>query len=141
MASLDKPVGLFDDFYQPFGSFFSSAYPRRSADQQSWLPAVDISKQEGGYLVEVEVPGFQPEDIEVEAHDQVLTVRGKRSSEIDESNENYVHRERRVGQFVRRFNLPAAVDSADIKAQVTDGVLRVTIPGTKEATPQKIAVQ
>ncbi|MEM9624052.1 MAG: Hsp20/alpha crystallin family protein [Pseudomonadota bacterium] len=138
MASTDKSLGLFDDFYQPFGSFFAAPARR---DTQSWLPAVDITKQDGNYLIEMEVPGFKPDEIEVEAHDQVLTIQGSRSSESEKTQDNYVHRERRVGRFVRRFNLPAGVDGSAISAQVKDGVLHLTVPSAQAESPQKIAVK
>ncbi len=138
MSAVDKPVGFFDDFYRPFGSLFSPGLPARA---ESWMPAVDIRKADGAYHIEMEVPGFKAEEIEVEAHDQVLTVQGERSEDKTSEEGDYVHRERRFGRFVRRFNLPGGVDSEKINAQVKDGLLQVVIPSSKAEGPQKIAVE
>ena len=141
MSAIDKPVSLLDDFYRPFGSLFNSGFPSRLlAESDTWVPAVDIKREDGAYLIEMEVPGFKPEQIEVEAHDNVLTIEGTRESETDKSEGDFIRRERRYGKFVRRFNLPAGASSDDINAQVKEGVLHIRIPDGQAATPKKITV-
>jgi len=142
MSAIDRPAGILDEFYRPFGSFFNQGFPNRLvADTEAWMPAVDIKREDGAYLIEMEVPGFAPDEINVEAHDNVLSVQGERESETDKSEGDYIRRERRYGKFVRRFNLPNGATSDDINAQVKDGVLHVRIPDGEAATPKKIAVE
>jgi HSP20 family protein len=142
MSAIDRPAGLLDDFYRPFGSLFSQGFPTRLlSDSETWMPAVDIKRENGAFLIEMEVPGFAPDQIDVEAHDNVLTIQGARESESDKSEGDFIRRERRYGKFVRRFNLPAGVASDDINAQVKEGVLHIRIPDGEAATPKKIAVE
>ena len=142
MSAIDKPAGILDDFYRPFGSLFSHGFPSRLlSESEAWLPAVDIKREDGAYLIEMEVPGFAPDDIEVEAHDNVLTIQGERKSESEETEGDYIRRERRYGKFVRRFNIPNGASSDDIGAQVKEGVLHVRIPDGEAASPKKISVE
>jgi HSP20 family protein len=142
MSAIDKPSGFLDDFYRPFGSLFNQGFPNRLlADSEAWMPAVDIKRDDGAYLIEMEVPGFKPEEIEVEAHDGVLTIQGERESESDKSEGDFIRRERRYGKFVRRFNLPAGANSDDINAQVKDGVLHIRVPNSEGSNPKKISVE
>ncbi|MCR9262284.1 MAG: Hsp20/alpha crystallin family protein [Pseudomonadaceae bacterium] len=141
MNLIDKPSSVFDEFYRPFGSLFGSGLPSRMLTENDiWMPAVDIKREDGSYVIEMEAPGFKPEDIDVEAHENVLTIQGSRSSETEKKEQDYVRRERRTGQFVRRFNLPNGCTSDDIEAQVKDGVLHVRIPDTQTSEPKKIAI-
>ena len=142
MSAIDRPVGLLDDFYRPFGSFFNQGLPGRlSSDSDAWFPAVDIKRDDGGYLIDMEVPGFKPEEIDVEAHDSVLTIQGERASENDTSEGDFIRQERRYGKFVRRFNLPAGASSETIHAQVKDGVLHIRVPDAQAQSPKKISVE
>ncbi len=142
MSAIDKPSGFLDDFYRPFGSLLNQGFPSRLlADSEAWLPAVDIKRDDGAYLIEMEVPGFKPEEIEVEAHDGMLTIQGERESEADKSEGDFIRRERRYGKFVRRFNLPAGANSDDINAQVKDGVLHIRVPNGEGSNPKKISVE
>ena len=142
MNLIDKPGSVLDDFYRPFGSLFASSLPYRlMSENDIWIPAVDIKREDGAYIIEMETPGFKPADIDVEAHDNVLTVKGSRSSETETKETDYVRRERRTGQFVRRFNLPAGAVSDDIDAQVKDGVLHVRIPDAQASEPKKINIK
>ncbi len=144
MSSLIKPTDIFDDFYRPFGSLFTEGFPSRAfADHDAWLPAADVRRDGDGYVIEMEVPGFKPEEIDVEAHDNVLTIQGERSAETEEKKDDngYIRRERRYGKFTRRFTLPAGADAEAIAAQVKDGVLHVNVPSATASSPQKITVE
>ena len=141
MSAIDRPMSIFDDFYRPIGSLLSGGLPSRlAAESEAWLPAVDIKRDEGAYLIEMEVPGFGPDDIDVEAHDNVLTIQGQRESETDKSEGDFIRRERRFGSFVRRFSLPTGASSDEIGAQVKEGVLHLRVPDGESAAPKKITV-
>ena len=141
MSLIERPSGLLDDFYRPFGGLFNQGFPSRLLPEaEVWQPSVDIKREDDGYLIEVEVPGLSPEQVEVEAHDNVLTIQGTRETSDEEKTENFLRRERRFGKFVRRFTLPNSTSADDISAQVKDGVLHVRVPDGQSASPQKIAV-
>ena len=89
MSSLIRPTDIFDDFYRPFGSLFSQGFPSRLlSDSESWLPATDVRQEDSGYVIEMEVPGFTSDNIDVEADDNVLTITGTRESESEERKED-----------------------------------------------------
>ena len=105
------------------------------------MPPVDIRREENAFVIELEIPGFSPDEIDVEAHDNVLTIQGERNEETtDDSKDDYIRRERRYGKFVRRFSLPPGAANDDIGAQVKDGVLHIRVPNGTTDTPKKIAV-
>lgn len=142
MSLLNMPANTLDDFYRPFGSIFSQGLPSRlHADTESWMPPVDIRREENAFVIELEIPGFAPDEIDVEAHDSVLTIQGERNEETtDDSKDDYIRRERRYGKFVRRFTLPPGAANDDIGAQVKDGVLHIRVPNGTTDTPKKITV-
>ena len=138
----ERPSGLLDDFYRPFGSLFKHPLTSRlMADPDGWLPSVDIKQEDDAYTIQMDVPGFTAEQVQVEAHDNVLTIQGSRESSSEEEQDSYVRRERQYGQFVRRFSLPPGSRAEDISAQVKDGVLNVRIPAEETRSPKRITVE
>jgi HSP20 family protein len=142
MSLINMPAHNFDDFYRPFNGLLSQGFPSRlHAETEAWMPSVDIRREDNAFVIEMEIPGFAPEEIDVEAHDNVLTIQGERNEETtEESKDDYIRRERRYGKFVRRFSLPPGAATDDIGAQVKDGVLHVRVPNGATDTPKKIAV-
>jgi HSP20 family protein len=105
-----------------------------------WLPALDAHEDKESFTVQVELPGFKREDIQVSLQDGVLTVSGERKEE-KVSKETEVHRqERYYGKFARALTLPTAVAADKVKAAYKDGVLTVTLPKAEEAKPKQIDV-
>jgi HSP20 family protein len=138
MSELVRRFDLFDDFNRLYGDWFGGNLTTPS--REGWMPAVDIRTDNGDYLIELEVPGFQPEQVEVSVQDNVLTIKGQREDEETTSKEGYVRRERRSGQFLRRFNLPNHASGDDINASVKDGVLTLRVPQVTQQEPEKIQV-
>jgi HSP20 family protein len=106
-----------------------------------WMPAVDVREETDRYIIEADVPGVDPADIEVHMENGVLTIKGERSSEKKESREGYRRIERAYGTFYRRFNLPELVDAENIKASSRHGVLEVVIPKQAQVMPKRITVE
>ena len=105
-----------------------------------WLPALDAHEDKESFTVQVELPGFKREDIQVSLQDGVLTISGERKEE-KVSQETEVHRqERYYGQFSRALTLPTAVAADKVKAAYKDGILTVTLPKAEEAKPKHIDV-
>ena len=88
----------------------------------------------------MELAGAKKEDVTVEAHDQVLTIRGEKSNERSDENEQRRYVERSFGTFSRSFTFPANADAESVKASFSDGVLTVEIAKREEAKPKTIAV-
>lgn len=112
-----------------------------TVETSQWIPAVDIREEEGRFVVEADVPGVAPEDIEVTMENGVLSIRGERRSEVT-SDEGGVRRlERSRGVFYRRFALPESADPESIKARGIAGVLRIEIGKRESARSRRIPVQ
>lgn len=117
-ASLDRTAP-----WTPFRDLLSYD-PFRSLGSQ-WGFEYDVTRTEAGYQVEVPVPGFKPDQIEVTFKDGVLSVNGKN--------------DRRT--FARSFTVPEDVDVDSIDAQVSDGMLMLTLNRRPEAQPKRIAIK
>ncbi len=108
--------------------------------QQAQSLAVDVSEAESDVVVRASVPGFRKDQIAIEVHDDVLTIRAEKSEEVEEKNERYTRRERRAGSFARSLALPAPVATEKAQAELKDGVLTLTIPKNQKAQPRKISI-
>ena len=96
-----------------------------------FAPSADAAAMEDSYEVNIELPGVAADDIEVELHDNVLSVHGHKRSQHEEKTRSYYFSERRYGEFHRSFRMPEDCDGKDISANFTDGVLTLRIPKTK----------
>jgi HSP20 family protein len=112
-----------------------------TATATAWAPALDISERKDAYLVTVELPGVEAEDLEVTLEDGLLTIQGERIFAHDSSEQQFHRVERRYGAFRRSITLPAHVMADGIQASVEDGVLQILVPKMEEATPKRIKVR
>jgi HSP20 family protein len=108
---------------------------------RGFAPAVDVSETNDEYVVAAELAGAKPEDVTVELHDGVLTLRGEKKSERDERKEHARYVERVFGSFSRSFSLPQNADGEKVQASFKDGVLTLRIPKREEAKPRTIHIQ
>jgi HSP20 family protein len=115
--------------------------PEEETATAVWAPSVDIKEEANRYVVQVDLPGVKPEDIEVTLQNGVLTIKGERQTEAKEEKENYRRIERFYGSFFRRFTLPETVEEEKIEANYDKGVLTISIPKKQEVQPKKISVK
>ena len=110
--------------------------------RMAWMPAVDVREDRTTLTLEFELPGLDPDHVEVTSENGVLTVRGEKRAERKEGDERRYHLvERTYGSFSRSFQLPAGVDEEQIDAQFENGVLHVRIPKAALPRPRRIEVQ
>ncbi len=109
--------------------------------QAAKYPAMNVWSGKEDVLVEVEIPGIEPKDVEVAITGNVLEINGQRQPKAVRENEVYHRRERKHGVFSRSLELPYAVDSSKAQAVFRNGVLSVTLPRAEEDKPCKIAVK
>lgn len=105
-----------------------------------WAPSLDVSEGEDSVTVRVEIPGVDPDDIDVSLSGDVLVISGQKKEESEERREGYYHTERRFGSFRRGVPLPASVDPERISAEYDKGVLTVKMNKTEEAVARRIPV-
>lgn len=114
----------------------------RDVARTGWVPAVDVREDAKEIVLELELPGIKPRDVEVTAENGVLTVRGeKRSTSSENSDERYHVIERTYGTFSRSFQLPQGVDEQRIEAEFADGLLQVHVPKAALPQPRRIEIR
>jgi HSP20 family protein len=104
-------------------------------------PAVDLSEDEKSYLVSAELPGVRREDVTVELHEDVLTIRGEKRSEREEKKDRSHWVERSYGSFSRSFTLPPNAVADELKASFKDGVLSIEIPKKEAVKARQILIK
>lgn len=132
---------LFADFDWPD---FRLGWPRRAAElPQFWpelgatVPPVDLVERNGGYELQAELPGLTENQIEVKLSNGMITIKGEKSSERVEDEDDYHLRERSFGSFQRSFRVPANVDPDKIVARFDKGVLKVSLPKSAAAIQEE----
>jgi len=100
------------------------------------IPKMDISETEKDVIAEVELPGVDPKDIEVEVKDNVLMVQAKRKEKKEEKRKGYYRKEISAGFYKRAIPLPVEVKGEKAEATYEDGVLKIVIP-KKEVTKKE----
>jgi HSP20 family protein len=104
------------------------------------LPAADIYETKNEFVVELEVPGFEEQELEIEVTDHTLVVKGERTATDAPEEKEFRLRERLEETFERRFFLPVDADTEHVKAKFVKGVLEVHAPKLVAPTAQKIAI-
>ncbi len=120
---------------------FSNLGSDDSAATAAWAPSVDITENDKEFTLLADIPGVDPDDIEISMEKGVLTIKGERKSENVDEGENYRRVERVTGQFYRRFTLPDSADADKIEAKSEHGVLKITIPKQEVAVSRRIEVK
>ena len=131
-----------DDLKQIFDRFLNNAdSPDESAVVTSqWVPRVDIKEEADRFVILADLPGVDPQHVEVLMDKGILSIKGERSTETTEQSERFSRIERRYGSFHRRFALPDTADAEGIVATGHNGVLEIAIPKRPESTPRRIQV-
>ena len=123
---------LFDEFFnlKPVSLFDSE-----------WLPAIDVYEDEKHIHIKADVAGIEEKDLDLNLQDNVLTVSGKRNEEKKESSgKNCFVSERRFGSFSRSIALPEGINPDSVKAELKNGVLKVSIEKPKIEESKKIKI-
>jgi HSP20 family protein len=138
-TSLQREIDrLFDDFTRGFPDF-SRAWP--TAGSQDLMPVMDVTETDNQIEITAELPGLEEKDVQINVSDNVLTIRGEKKAEKEEKQKDYRMVERSYGSFYRALELPAGVDADKIKADISKGVLKVTVPKPAPAQVKKIPVK
>lgn len=103
--------------------------------------ATDVYEDDGNVIVEMNVPGIQADKVDIAVEGDHLRVTGHREEEKETKDRDYYVKEIRRGSFERIIHLPAAVDREKTKAEVHDGVLKITLPKKSKEQSHKIKVE
>jgi HSP20 family protein len=132
---------LFRDWGQPRGISRLMREALQGGEAERWLPPVDIAESGDRYTITVELPGTNKEDVTVECHDNVLTIKGEKKSEREEKGEHRHYVERRYGSFSRAFTLPSDASGDQVKAKFREGVLTVEIVKAEGRKPKVVDIK
>jgi len=110
-------------------------------DVMEWVPALDVSETDDAIEVQTELPGVDPDHVDVSLSGDLLTIRGEKKSESEEKKRDYHRIERSYGSFSRTVRVPSSVDPDKVEASYKDGVLTVTMPKREEAKAQTVKIK
>lgn len=128
----------FEEMERLTGRFLGGQEPR----QQAMLaPAVDVFEDDDRIELRAELPGLSAEEVQIELHDGVLTLSGERRLDREEEREGYRRIERSFGRFTRSFTLPRHVDQDNVRAEMRNGVLCLTLPKREPQRGRRIDVE
>ncbi len=126
----------FDDLFDRFfGGGVSAASPSAPA------PKIESFVEEGKMIVRADLPGVDPDNVEVSVTGDTLTVRGARQAREEQKGRDFLHREVSYGNFERTLTLPKGIKTEDIRASYQNGVLELTIPIPKESATRKVPIE
>ncbi|CAL78396.1 putative HspC2 heat shock protein [Bradyrhizobium sp. ORS 278] len=131
---------VFEDFHGGLfrtPSLFDQLPGLARARSFALAPAVDVAEHDKAYEVTAELPGLDEKNVEVKVASGVLSIKGEKQEDKEETKKDYYVRERSFGSFERSFQIPDGVDSDKIEAVFKQGVLKVTLP--KKPEVQKAA--
>lgn len=106
-----------------------------------WVPAVDIIEEKDRFVLRADVPGVDPEDIDVSMDNGMLNVSGERRTDVRTEDSGVQRIERATGRFFRHFTLPESTDADGISAKCSKGILEVSIPKSPEVQARRISVE
>lgn len=127
--------------FDPFTQEFDRLTRRAFGTVNGGVMPMDGLRRDGDVVLRFDVPGIDPDSIEVTVDRGFLTVSAKREEAELGENERLFVKERRTGSFTRRVRLSERLDADAIEAAYSNGVLEVRIPVTEQAKPRKVEIQ
>lgn len=122
-----------------FDEFFSPTVTTGTSSRNQLMPSVDIYEKDGKIYFEAEVPGFKKEDLHVDVHGKIVTLRGEINMEREE-NENSYRKERHQGRFERSFQLGFEANGDMVEAKYSNGILTITVAKPEEQQKKQIDI-
>jgi HSP20 family protein len=149
-TSVVNPSREFEDIYDRMGQLMNFAFgltPAVLADMP-WVPLADLSETDEAYVVKAELPGVHKDQVNIQLQDRELVISGevpepedgKSDGDGNGNGSRRQHSSRRTGRFELRTYLPGDVNADAITAQLSDGILTVTVPKSEAAKPRKIEI-
>jgi HSP20 family protein len=136
-----NPTREFEDIYDRMGQLMNLAFGLTPLERDGgpWIPLADVSETDDAYVVEIDAPGVRKDQIDIQLQDRELVITGEIPESEQEEGRRH-HRSRRTGQFEFRTSLPGDVNADGVNAQLSNGVLKVTVPKSQAAKPRHIEI-
>ena len=133
----DEVDALFDRFlHEPWGSHILESLPARLG----MAPRIDLTENEDQVILEAELPGVEPDDVQINIASRTLMISGTKKPPPEEAKRQPHYAERQFGDFHRHVELPGSVDPDQVNAIYKNGVLIVTLAKRPETKPRHIAI-
>ncbi len=130
-----------DELFSRFlGTWDRAGTPGRSVPT-GYVPQSESYLDGTTFRIKVDLPGIDPQDVELTVKDNILTLKGERKAAQEHQNGNRLQQEVRYGAFARTFTLPEEVTAEELHARYRNGVLEVTVPLPAAKLPKKVPVQ
>jgi HSP20 family protein len=137
--TLTDPSREFEDIYERMGQLMNAApgdLDTAPADMP-WSPAADLTETDDAYVVHVELPGVHKDQLQAQLTDRELEITG----EVKEPSNGRRHRSsRRAGRFEYRTIFPGDIKATEVRAELADGILTVSVPKAEATRPSRVEV-
>jgi HSP20 family protein len=133
--SLQREIDrLFDDFTRGFPTLADTGPAKL-------MPSIDVTETDTEIEITAELPGLEEKDVQINLSDNLRTIRGEKKAEREQKDKNYRIVERSFGSSERTLELPEGINADAIKANLSKGVLKVTVPKPAPVQSRKIEVK
>jgi HSP20 family protein len=129
-----------DVFDELFREFFRRPFVGVEGEEGVFAPPVEVAESDGEVVVKMEMPGVEKDQLQLTVADDHLTIRGEMRKESEEKKKHYYRQEIRYGAFQRSVPLPVEVDPTKANAELKHGMLKVTLPKSKQPKAHEIKV-
>ncbi|PWB39014.1 MAG: hypothetical protein C3F02_00135 [Parcubacteria group bacterium] len=106
----------------------------------NFVPAIDVYEDKDSVIVQATLAGIKPEDVDINVHEDVLTVEGRRQSASEVDEKDYYRKEVRTGSFHRSLMLPASVQADKAEAHFENGMLKIVLPKQESSKSKSIKI-
>lgn len=134
-------LGFDRDFGRMLDHFFTGAPRLRREAAEGWQVQIDVTETEDAFVVNAEVPGIDPAELEISVQGDVLILAGEKRSEETKTEGPATYTERRYGSFRREIPLRSEVDAAEAAADHKNGVVTIRLPKAVAVRPRRIEVK
>jgi HSP20 family protein len=139
--TVSKPRNRFGLLNGGFDKMFDEIFNMSIVENETeFIPRADVHETDESYLVQLDLPGIDKNDVKVKFEDNTLIVSGERKQETKTEEKNYHRVERNYGSFTRSVRLPKDVNAQKISASYKNGVLEITLPKVDEVKPKEIEI-
>lgn len=135
-GELERMRKEMDRIWDRFSQEFST-----STLEKDWNPPLDLMETKSSLVAEIEVPGINPDNIDISITADVLTFTGEKKKEAEDKGKTHHLVERTYGKFSRSIRLPTTVNPDQVEARYKDGILRITLGKTEAAKSKRIEVK
>lgn len=140
-----SPFGMFDDLDRLMDSMLGNlrltVQPSGRFNSMAFNPQLDVHETDTGIEVAAELPGLNPEDVQLDVTNNILTIQGEKKYENEVKGKTAYRSERSYGSFTRRIALPAEVDTDKVEATFKNGILNISLPKTEKSQPKQISIK